>query len=69
MYNKVHIGKMGLTQDDALSPLLSIFSLEYAIRKVQENQLLFHADNINMVSKNAEALLEANGETARNKCT
>jgi len=28
----------GLIEGDALSPLLSIFASEYAIRKVQENQ-------------------------------
>jgi hypothetical protein len=48
LYNKVCIGKQlsdtfpiqnVLKQGDALSPLLSNFTLEHAIRRVQENQM------------------------------
>jgi hypothetical protein len=47
-YSRVCIGKYlsdnfpkqnGLKQGDALSPLLSNFAVEYAIRKVQENKV------------------------------
>jgi hypothetical protein len=85
MYSKVRIGKHlsdnfpiqnGLKQGDALSPLLIKFSLEYAIRKVQKNQmglklngthqLLACADDVNLlgdtIKKNTETLIAPSKE-------
>jgi hypothetical protein len=72
-YSKVRAGKHlsdsfplqnGLKQGDALSPLLFSFALEYAIRKVQEDQvgpklngthqLLAYADYVTLLGDNIE---------------
>jgi rhamnogalacturonyl hydrolase YesR len=85
-YSKVRIGKLlsdsfpiqnGLKQEDALSPLPSNFALEYAIRKVRDNQvglklngthqLLAYADEVNLlgdIKEITETLIDASKEVS-----
>ena len=77
MYCRVRVGKNlsdmfpvrnGLKQEDALSPLLFNFALEYAIRRVQviqdalqlkgTHQLLFYANDVNILGGSVHTLKE-----------
>jgi hypothetical protein len=62
----------GLKQGDALSPLIFNFALEYAIRKVRENQVgltmngthqfLAYTDDVNLLGDNTETSIDASNK-------
>jgi Reverse transcriptase (RNA-dependent DNA polymerase). len=68
----------GLKQGDALSPLFLNFSLEYAIRKVQEttfgldtngtHQVLAYVDDVNLIGQNNNIRIERNADVLLNAC-
>jgi hypothetical protein len=63
--------RSGVKQRDALSPLLFNFAVEYAIRKVEENQVglklngthrpLTYADDANLLGDNTDIIKENAG--------
>jgi hypothetical protein len=74
-YSRVRVGKKlsdmfpvrtGLKKGVALSPLLSIFALEYTIRRIQVNQdglklndthqLLVYANNVNILGRSVQTV-------------
>ena len=83
MNNKVFVtNDAGFKQEDALSPLLFNFALEYAIKRVQVNQdglklngtlqLLAYADDVNRLGGSAHTVKEnveaLLGDWTRSKC-